>query len=458
MHTVVEQPQPAALGASVGESGPPPVIFTVHGTFDAHPDDDGSLWWQRGSLFHQALLAELAKRGIPQIDYRPFHWSGANAESHRLGAARRLAKSLLKQKQGPTIVVGHSHGGNVIVDALARARRQVFPAVVTFGTPFFVRRLKPLSAVVAYSIFLTGFFSGIAPIAFLLLILGVPEAWKLTLLLGPPFLALLYVSRMVFHKRMARFPVEKLLEARMWLAIHSSRDEAIIALANAASIKPSYVGPEAAERAVTRIGTFAGVATALVVFPVLCAHPELVTFAVPELVADQGPWSPGVIMRAYLYLPSVFAVVFSLFWIIAKLGGARAYGFLMNTLVHGGVIGSVYGSDAAYAVKGVSLSPMNLPNPEDLHLTAATLGKTHADALAASVQSIYGDLIEAASANSPLDPNTFWKRMSGGLYHNAYTHDRGVIEAVADHIAACLKDRKVKLTLWDRVRTSFLPI
>lgn len=458
MHTVVEQPRPAnVVATSSGNNEPVPVIFTVHGTFDAQPDDDGALWWQRGSVFHQKLLAELEKRGIPRADYRPFHWSGANTESHRRRAAGRLGKLLLKHRRLPTVVIGHSHGGNVIVEALPRVAKHAFPTAVTFGTPFLLKRLKPLSAFVAWAIFLAGFFSNAAPIMLILFLLGEPEGWKLTLMFGPPWLAFLYVFPMVLHKKRTRYPVQKLLANRLWLTVHSLRDEAIIALANAAALRPSYIGAEAAQRTIVRIGTFIGVAAALIAFPILCARPDLVRFLAPELVVDQGPWDPGVIGRAAFYLPSIFAAVFSVFWIASKIGGARLYASLVNSVVHGGVIGAVYGTDNAYAVKGVSLTPMNLANPEDLHLTAETLGHTGAATLPASLQSIYGDIVGAATSNSPLDPNALWKRMSSGLYHNAYMQDQGVIEAVADHIAICLKERQIKPTMMDRLKTAYLP-
>ncbi len=123
-------------------------VFTVHGTNDGAPGDDGPQWWQRGSPFAQRLRALAAEQG-EEIDYRPFHWDGANSDVSRRRAAGRL-RSLLRRALGRdafATVIGHSHGGNVIAfaledAALARAQSDGRLNVVSVGTPFLPARRR----------------------------------------------------------------------------------------------------------------------------------------------------------------------------------------------------------------------------------------------------------------------------------------------------------------------------
>lgn len=123
-------------------------VFTVHGTNDGAPGDDGPQWWQRGSPFAQRLRALAAEQG-EEIDYRPFHWDGANSDVSRRRAAGRL-RSLLRRALGRdafATVIGHSHGGNVIAFALedaelARAQSDGRLNVVSVGTPFLPARRR----------------------------------------------------------------------------------------------------------------------------------------------------------------------------------------------------------------------------------------------------------------------------------------------------------------------------
>lgn len=123
-------------------------VFTVHGTNDGAPGDDGPKWWQRGSPFAQRLGALAAEQG-EEVDYRPFHWDGANSDVSRRRAAVRL-RTLLRsalRRDAQAAVVGHSHGGNVIAfaledAALARAQSDGRLNVVSVGTPFLPARRR----------------------------------------------------------------------------------------------------------------------------------------------------------------------------------------------------------------------------------------------------------------------------------------------------------------------------
>lgn len=77
-----------------------------------------------------------------------FLWSGANSLAAREDAAQRLAGHLQRQAiaypDAWQLVVGHSHGGSVIADALRRETPRERLAVVSIATPFLDLRTQPV--------------------------------------------------------------------------------------------------------------------------------------------------------------------------------------------------------------------------------------------------------------------------------------------------------------------------
>lgn len=130
------------------------VTLLVHGTFAA----DGK-WWRLGgegeTTFADRLESELSRRGLigsvwkPALqagfDYSSFAWSGRNRHRDRIKGAGRLRSSLndLAQQAGATPskpltvnFVAHSHGGNVVLEALRGLKPNVRAGrVVLLGTP-----------------------------------------------------------------------------------------------------------------------------------------------------------------------------------------------------------------------------------------------------------------------------------------------------------------------------------
>jgi hypothetical protein len=129
-------------------------VIIVHGTW-ASPDAGQDPWYHPSSNppadgFISRLNAALQERGSMAQCWshcpeggQPFYWSGENSWFSRTRAADVLADYILKlQKEGWLChVVAHSHGGNVVAEALPKIlAASDFGAplgrVVTLGTPF----------------------------------------------------------------------------------------------------------------------------------------------------------------------------------------------------------------------------------------------------------------------------------------------------------------------------------
>ena len=93
----------------------PLVITAIHGTFDttAH-------WVDPNSPIPVALGNVIGNCIIERVK-----WSGHNSELDRISAIERLGEHVKKISirfpQAPHILIGHSHGGNIIRDFLLRA-------------------------------------------------------------------------------------------------------------------------------------------------------------------------------------------------------------------------------------------------------------------------------------------------------------------------------------------------
>ena len=150
----------AASSPRATPAGPPRVLTAiVHGTFAA-----AQRWWRLGGdgegTFADRLEAALARRGLAGSVWKPaleagwsydaFGWSGRNRHDDRVIGGHTLAIQLnaLAETIGATDdapllvnLVGHSHGGNVVLEALPRLSPCVRPGrVALIGTPLLTFR------------------------------------------------------------------------------------------------------------------------------------------------------------------------------------------------------------------------------------------------------------------------------------------------------------------------------
>lgn len=86
-------------------------------------------------------LEESFRHAGLNVAHSRFNWSGANSIEERYWAAERLCSHIvaIKGYQRPHLIVGHSHGGNVALEALElyyRRGHRSPPALATMATPF----------------------------------------------------------------------------------------------------------------------------------------------------------------------------------------------------------------------------------------------------------------------------------------------------------------------------------
>lgn len=124
-------------------------IITVHGTFAAPTaaDPNGGpapelQWWEAGSAFEREIR-DLVEARDGELNFVPFPWAGDNSEVERREAGEKLTRLMrdLEAKSEPYCIVGHSHGGSILSDALlnSAARRRSLANLkrwITVGTPF----------------------------------------------------------------------------------------------------------------------------------------------------------------------------------------------------------------------------------------------------------------------------------------------------------------------------------
>ena len=143
-------------------------VLLVHGTSANRKHEGNPGWWQPQSEFCGRLESLLAAEGSSaRIAATPFAWTGANSELARLEAGRALSQRLAALEVDKTIhryhLIGHSHGGNVILNALRSLETspRKLGRVIFMGTPVLTFRHRlPIKirwiAIAVYSVVIYG--------------------------------------------------------------------------------------------------------------------------------------------------------------------------------------------------------------------------------------------------------------------------------------------------------------
>ncbi len=100
-------------------------------------------WFEKGSKFREAILASSGA----QIRFVQFPWSGSNSIQAREHAAVEFRGHFARERQrnphGVHLVIAHSHGGNVVLRALATMPpddRTAVAGIAALATPFLLFR------------------------------------------------------------------------------------------------------------------------------------------------------------------------------------------------------------------------------------------------------------------------------------------------------------------------------
>ena len=113
------------------------IITLIHGTWAR-----AALWTRPDSALCQTLKATADKSGA-EIEFRPYVWSGANRLKARScsGLVKQLRQEIEQAPDASHFLIAHSHGGNIMVEALrAPGIGSMCLAIVTLSTPFVTSR------------------------------------------------------------------------------------------------------------------------------------------------------------------------------------------------------------------------------------------------------------------------------------------------------------------------------
>lgn len=258
-------------------------IITVHGTNDTGPADavvpgEGQ-WWQRHSFFDRHIR-ELVEAEDGDLKVEPHIWDAKNSENSRHSAATYLLKSIKPEGTftGHKCLVGHSHGGSIISTALAQAsarsdKLRDLSGWITVGTPFIKSMKKRLLfsrlglrgkslyisilTFLMFAVFLAVFVwpDTLAPQGNI----NLRSVFSLVILPSMPFVILYLVllwfnwrSLPVYHQSTyAAFSKDHFVK---WTALSHSKDEAILGLLAAKSIRFPIFGEKFAVPIISFVG------------------------------------------------------------------------------------------------------------------------------------------------------------------------------------------------------------
>lgn len=283
-------------------------IITVHGTFAAPTaaGADGVMpelqWWESGSAFEKDMHQFVEARD-GELNFVPFSWGGNNSETERRDAGERLTKLVreLETKSEPYCIVGHSHGGSIVGDALlaSAARRRPLANLkrwITVGTPFLKLR-KELWLLTRLSLMRKVIF--VASMMLLLMfivyltatqlgaersIFGTtfPRVWIFTGLLASLPALVFYIvlswldsrSMLGYHRRTTRRASSN-FSAR-WLPLSHPDDEAIQGLSLLPDARLDFFDRSFAVSSITLLSV---IALPIIYFAILLSPPTMVSIA-----------------------------------------------------------------------------------------------------------------------------------------------------------------------------------
>ena len=132
------------------------IVTLVHGTWARD-----AAWIRPDSALCKSIHQAAVQNNI-QIEFRSLLWSGSNSVRARQEAAQSITKQLkndlILRSDASHFVVAHSHGGNIVVDALRNSDvGERISGVVTMSTPFISCRrsgIRMVASVIATALYM----------------------------------------------------------------------------------------------------------------------------------------------------------------------------------------------------------------------------------------------------------------------------------------------------------------
>lgn len=448
------------IGMSVSSQRTNVVVVTVHGTWASDRGTREAKWWEAHSAFSSAVAERLGRHSV-DFKFIEFAWSGANSDRARTAAAVALAKTLKKLTLDGCDnlhIVAHSHGGNVVEEAIARLnrfslvdwmrRRSIRPqirTVVSVGTPFFktsiplIRRISIGGLLLAVPGIFTFALAGINAVENPPFGPGAPTGGSIVIswamIFSVPFLSLI---SLIFFARQAIDVIERSFPRRLvvpsWLAIHHTSDEAISLLKFSERQNIKFFESKTVRLALVR---------AVETFSIL-----LFSFGV---LAGAGVFFIQAFFQGFTsdnrFLPmmpaTIAAYAFPILWLVAAILGtflSPLLAMLGNRLLNGRLQSLAYGQDFQHAISEIQEKPHTLPSTvrvidgiwSQRMLSNAnvalksSIDKNHA----AFFRTDLGFSLEELAARTTADG------FFDGLIHTSYFAHEEIVDVVAHHIAS----------------------
>lgn len=380
-------------------------LITVHGTGAGAGQDEGELWWQKGSGF-LTRFGELVD--LSRVEIVPFHWDiGANSETARRKAGTELYRRLkgFDERGEDYYLIGHSHGGSVIynsllVSVLAGKPLRRLQGWCTIGSPFIDIAPKRLLAArldsPGLAVYMIGVLAVVASCGLVASHLGGTDLTRLIderlkgtalehlyfpLTIAAIALALIaYAVLFVYERVRNRWVSDRVkrrtaeLYAGSWIGLAHEDDEAIAALRAASSFRPQIVPRDFLEEPFSRLPVVIMVIWLLSVLWALERTLSLPLDQLEAIVTSIQKMKPHQLdTTLFGYLPGlggmiwwlvmlgvtllVASIVVSLFRAAGRWIG-RPVARAIDRLVWTSVRNQVWGDDlAAEVVRGVSSHP-----------------------------------------------------------------------------------------------------
>lgn len=408
------------------------VIVNVHGTGDTERDEHSPKWWEPNSEFSSGLSRMLQmSRFAPRVS--AFNWSGANSDRARIKAGKQLAAFLRQtaQSRKNIHIIAHSHGGNVVEEALVkmRSRRdreaaECIKSVTSIGTPFFRKSVGAfrllVMAVLAISVIAILWYAW--SFAYLYLSnpmvegVSVRPLLRLDLVVSGVFFGFCALAILSFSLAPAWshfFRKRSTLTVR-WNALWHPQDEAIVLLKSMAEAGPRFLPRGSVRRVFTR--TAEALAGLALLAGVIQAFWQARDLGIAE--SSRYLQMSGNIMLAAFTTFVIYSIVTVLGWWIELTGRWH-----LDESVFGAIRSGAMGQDGPLTISEVSCRPITFWALGDVMPAkdAEELVDNAKAAIIQLVQNNHNNLFSVSGANSLI--GTFGRLDTSGVW-DALVHTR----------------------------------